>query len=55
VSQIADEMVCVLASSVVDREFEFRSGQINDYQLQHAVLRRKSKYRFAHNQDNVPE
>ena len=51
-NHIGDEMVTVLASSVVDREFEFRSGQINDYKLQHAVLRRKTKYRFAHNQDN---
>jgi hypothetical protein len=43
-------MVSVLASSVVDRGFEARSGQTNDYEIgiccfsaKHAALRRKSK------------
>ena len=44
-------MVSVLASSAVDRGFESRSGQTNDYGIgmccfsaKHASLRRKSKY-----------
>jgi hypothetical protein len=43
-------MVSVLASSVVDRGFEPRSGQTNDYKIgiccfsdKHAALRSKSK------------
>jgi hypothetical protein len=44
-------MVCVLASSAVDRGFEPQSGQTKDYKIgiccfsaKHAALRRKSKY-----------
>jgi hypothetical protein len=55
-------MVSVLASSAVDRGFEPRSGQTNDYKIgiccfsaKHAVLRRKSKDWFARNQNNVSE
>ena len=53
-------MVSVLASSVVDREFEFRSGQTKDYKIgigcfsaNHIALRRKSKDLLPQNQDNV--
>ena len=52
-------MVCVLASSAVDRGFEHRSGQIKDYKVgicyfsaKHAAWRRKSK---DWNQNNVSE
>ena len=55
-------MVSVLASSAVDRGFEPRSGQTNDYKIgiccfsaKHAALRRKSKDWMARNQNNVPE
>ena len=55
-------MVSVLASSVVDREFEFRSGQTKDYKIgigcfsaKHAELRGKSKDWLAQNQNNVSE
>ena len=55
-------MVSVLASSVVDRGFEPRSGQTKDYKLgiccfsaKHAVLRRKSKDWLARYQNNVSE
>ena len=55
-------MVSVFASSAVDRGFESRSGQTNDYKIgiccfstKHAALRRKSKDWFARNQDNVSE
>ena len=53
-------MVSVLASSVVDRGFEPRSGKPKDYRIgicyfsdKHAVLRRKCKDWLARNQDNV--
>ena len=51
-------MVSVLASSVVDREFELRSGQTKDYKMccfsaKHASLSRKSKDWLSRNQDNV--
>jgi hypothetical protein len=53
-------MVSMLASSAVDRRFEPRSGKTKDYKIgiccfsaKHAALRRKSKYWFAQNQDNV--
>ena len=53
-------MVIVLASSVVDRVFEPRSGQTKHYKIgiccfsaKHAALRRKNKYWLARNQDNV--
>ena len=47
---IGGAMVSVLASSVVDREFEHRSGQIKDYKIgircfsaKHAALMSKNK------------
>ena len=53
-------MVSVLASSAVDRGFQPRSGQTNDYKIgicrfsaKHAVLRRKSKNWLARNQNNM--
>jgi hypothetical protein len=53
-------MVNVLASSVVDCGFEPWLGQTKDYKIgiycfsaKHAALRRKSKYWWARNQDNV--
>ena len=52
----------VLASSVVDREFEPRSGQIKNYEIgiccfsaKHAALRRKRKDWVARNHNNVSE
>jgi hypothetical protein len=52
-------MVSELASSVVDRGFEPRSGQIKDYKIgicclsaKHAALRRKSKDWLARIQYN---
>ena len=53
-------MVSVLALSVVDRGFQPRSGQTNDYKIgiccfsaKHAALRIKGKDWLARNQDNV--
>ena len=55
-------MVSVLASSVVDRGFDPRSGQTKDYKIgiccfsaKHAALRIKSKDWLAQNKDNVSE
>ena len=55
-------MVSVLASSVVDRGFEPRSGQTNDYKIgicffstNHAALRSKNKDRLGRNQNNMCE
>ena len=55
-SRISGVMVSVLASSVVDRGFEPRSGQAKDYKIgiccfsaKHAALRRKSKDWLARN------
>jgi len=55
-------MVSGLASSVVDRGFEPRSGHTKDYKIgiccfsaKHAALRRKSKDWLARNQNNVSE
>ena len=55
-------MVNILASSVVDREFEPRSGQTKDYKTGiccfsaiHAALRRNSKDWLAWNRNNVSE
>ena len=52
----------MLASSMVDRGFEPRSGQIKDYKIgiccfsvKHATLRRKNKDWSARNQNNVSE
>ena len=53
-------MVSVLASSVVDRGFEFRSGQTKDYEIgiccfsaKHAALRGKNKDWLARNKNNM--
>jgi hypothetical protein len=53
-------MVSMVTSSVVDREFEPRSGQTKDYEIDicclsadHAALRSKSKDWLAQNQNNV--
>jgi hypothetical protein len=61
-NRIGDVMVSVFASSAVDRGFEPRSGQINDYEIgiccfsaKHAVLKRKSQDWLDRNQDNVSE
>ena len=55
-------MVSVLASSVVDRGFESRSGQTKDYNTgiccfsaKHAALRKKSKDWLARNKNNMSE
>jgi hypothetical protein len=60
--RIGGVMVSVLASSVVDRGFEPRSGQTKDYKIgiccfsaKHAALRRKSIDWMARNQNNVSE
>jgi hypothetical protein len=52
----------MLTSSVVDRGFEPRSGQTNDYKIgiycfsnKHAALKRKSKDWLALNKNNVSE
>ena len=52
----------MLASSVVDRGFELKSGQTKDYNIgiccfssKYATLRRKSNDWLAKNQDNVSE
>jgi len=58
---ISGVMVNMLASSVVDRGFEPRSGQTKGYIIgicltaKHSALRRKSKDWLAWNQDNVSE
>ena len=61
-NRIGGIMVSELASSLVDRGFETRSGQTKDYNIgiccfsaKHAALRRKSKDWLARNQDNVSE
>ena len=54
-------MISVFVSSAIDRGFELRSGQIEDYKTgiyrfsaqQNTVLRRKSKDQFTLNQDNL--
>jgi len=53
-NRIGGVIVNVLASSVVDRVFEFRLGAIKDYKIgiccfsdKHAASRRKSKYWLA--------
>ena len=55
-------MVSVLASRVVGRGFEPRSGKPKDYKIgiccfsaKHTALRRKSKDWLARNQNNVSE
>jgi hypothetical protein len=61
-NRIGDVMVSVLASSVVDRGFETRSGQTIEYKIgvcclsvKHGALWRKSKNWLARNRDNVSE
>ena len=61
-NHIGGVMVSVLASSVVDRGFEKRSGQTKDYNIdiccfssKHASLRKKNKDWLARNQVNVSE
>ena len=55
-------MFSVLASSAVDRVFEPRSGQTEDYKIgiccfsaKHATLRRKNKEWLARYHNNVSE
>jgi hypothetical protein len=55
-------MICLLASSAVDRGFEPQFSQSKDYEFgifclsaKHAASRRKSKDWLAWNQDNVSE
>ena len=55
-------MVSMLATSAVDRGFEFRSDKTKDYKIgiycfsaMHATLRRKNKDWLARNQANVSE
>ena len=55
-------MVSLLTSSVVDREFEPRSGLTKDYKIgiccfsaKYVALSRKSKDWLAWNQNNVSE
>ena len=59
-NHIGGVMVSMLASSVVNREFEPRAGQTKDYQIgiccfstKRSALRRKSKDWLAWNQNNV--
>ena len=59
-NRIVGATVSVLASSVVDRGFEPRSGQSKDYTIgicyfstKYGSLRRKSNDWLALNQDNV--
>ena len=61
-NRISGVMVNVLASSVVDRGFEPRSGQTTDYKIgiccnsaKHTALRSKSKDWLAQSQNNVSE
>ena len=59
---ICGVMVSVLASTVIDRWFERRSGKTKDFKVgiccfsaKHAALRRQSKDWLARNQANVSE
>ena len=61
-NRIGGVMVSVLTSSTIDREFEPRSSQIENYEIgvccfsaNHAALKRKSKDWLARNQNNVSE
>ena len=61
-NRIGGVMVSMLASSAVERGFEPRSGQTNEYKIdiccftaKHAALRRKSKDWLARNQNIVSE
>jgi hypothetical protein len=60
VIRIGGVMISILASSVVDRGFEHRSGKPKEYKIdscyfsaKHAALRRKSKDWLARTQNNV--
>ena len=62
INRIGGVMVSMLASSMVDRGFEPRSGQTKDCNIgiccfsgKHASLRRKSKDWSARNQNNESE
>jgi len=55
VNRINGVMLSVLASRVVNRGFEHRSGQTKSICCFSAALRRKSKDWLARNQDNVSE
>ena len=62
VHHFGDVIVKVLASSVVDHEFEPRSGQTKDYKIIicyfstiHTALRNKRKDWLARNKDNMSE
>ena len=55
-------MVCVLASSAIDRVLEYRLGQTKNYEIgiccfsaKHEALTIKRKDWFSRNQDNVSE
>jgi hypothetical protein len=59
-NRIGGILFSVLASSMIDRGFESRSGQTKDYAIgicvlsaKHATLRRKSKDWLPQNQDNM--
>jgi hypothetical protein len=61
-NRITGVIVSVLASSAVDRWFEFRSRQTKGYKIgiycfsaKHAALRKKSKDWLAQNQNNISE
>ena len=61
-NRIGGVMVSLLASSVVDRGYEPRSGRTKDYEIgiccfsvNHTSLRRKSQDWLAQNHDNVSE
>ena len=60
--RIGDVMVSVLASSEIDRVFEYRLGQTKNYEIgiccfsaKHEALTIKGKDWLARNQDNVSE
>jgi len=59
-NRVGGVIISVVASSVVDRGFEPRSGETKDYKCgicyftaKHAALRRKNKYWLNRNQNNV--
>jgi hypothetical protein len=60
IHQIAGIILCVVASSAVDRGFEPRPGRTKYYDIgicwfsdKHTLLNKKIKYGFSRNQDNV--
>ena len=60
--RIGSVIVSMLTSMMVDRGFESRPGQTNDYEIgiccfsaKHEPLRRDDTYWLARNQDNVSE